>query len=103
MSTWTDLYARLPWVTRLDKTQPCDAHKYGHMPISDPGLFAKYACKNRARWQFAALRDTGMDGEDGVYCWPHLICATRQMAEQDRTQAALAALRQETESAGDRS
>ena len=102
MSTATDLYARLPWVTRLDRTQPCDAHKYGHMPVkalSDPGLFAKYACKSRARWQFTALRGTGLDAEDGVYCWSHLLCATRLLSEQARTSQEMARLRAGT---GDR-
>jgi len=105
MGTTADLYARLPWVTRLDETQPCDGVRYGHMPfkaLGDPALFATYKCKNRARWGFTALRGTGLDAEDGVYCWQHLICATRTLAEQDRTRQELARLRQETQSTGDR-
>jgi hypothetical protein len=98
------LVARLPWVTRLEETQGCDAHRYGHMPgkaLRDPVLFATYACKNSARWQFTALlasdglRGPGLAATSGVYCWTHLFCQIRGYpAEEERYRRELARLRE---------
>jgi hypothetical protein len=86
MNTVTDLYARLPWVTRLDETKPCDGYRWNHMPgkaLRDPALFAKYRCKNRARWQFRALRTRASAWpRDGIYCWPHLQVQLHSMDEE---------------------
>jgi hypothetical protein len=99
VSAATDRVARLPWVTRLEKTQSCDGYRWSHMPLKAlykmgdkppvPGLKEKYRCKNRARWKFRALRNSS--AKSGVYCWSHLIsCGLRgDMAEDARTTKAL--------------
>jgi hypothetical protein len=88
MSRRTDLIAQLPWVTRLDATQPCDGMRWSHMPgkaLRDQALYDTYRCKLRARWQFTALSRTGMDAGDGVFCWPHLLVQLRaNPAEEER-------------------
>jgi hypothetical protein len=101
MSAITDLVARLPWVTRLERTQDCDAYRWGHMPLAaldSSQTMAKYRCRNRARWQFTALRDAFLPASDGVYCWPHLGTALRHnMEEWERTARGLQRLRAEDE------
>jgi hypothetical protein len=96
MSRRTDLIAQLPWVTRLDATQACDGVRWSHMTgkaMRDPELFSRYRCKMRARWQFTGLRGTGLDAEDGVFCWQHLLVQLRSNpAEDARARAELGRL-----------
>lgn len=94
MSKDTDTVARLPWVTHLSKSQPCDGLRYNAMPgkatrrwgpggINPPTGVDKYRCKNPAHWRFRALK-TSM-ATSGVYCWSHLwSCGLMEMAENDR-------------------
>ena len=95
MSARTDLVARLPWVTRLERTQPCDGYRWSSMSWKarcDPELMAKYKCKVPARWRFRALKRNPLPARDGTYCWSHLWAMGLQhdMAEQARTQRGLA-------------
>lgn len=97
MSERTELIARLPWVTRLDRTQDCDGYRYSSMSfkaLRDPVLKAKYKCRVPARWRFRALRRNPMPARDGVYCWSHLWSRGLQhdMAEYARTMRELAEL-----------
>jgi hypothetical protein len=102
MSERTDLIARLPWVTRLERTQPCDGYRYTHMPGkalygNDPELLAKYKCKAPARWRFRALKRGPIPAHDGTYCWRHLFALGLQhdLAEEARTSRKLAQLRRD--------
>jgi hypothetical protein len=82
----TELVARLPWVTRLERTQDCGAYRWGHMPLAaldSSQTMAKYKCRNRARWQFTALRDAFLPGPDGIYCWQHLCVMLRHNPDED--------------------
>jgi len=92
MSKATDRVARLSWVTRLEKTQPCDGYRYSHMPLYARGnqeVMDRYKCKNRARWKFRSLKRSW--AKDGIYCWSHLIsCGLRgDMLEDARTDKGL--------------
>ena len=92
MSRAAERVARLPWVTRLEKTQPCDGYRYSHMPgyaRGNQAVMDRYKCKNHARWKFRSLKKSS--AKDGVYCWPHLIsCGLRgDMLEDSRTDKAL--------------
>lgn len=93
MSRRTDLIAQLPWVTRLEVTQPCDGVRWSHMTgkaMRNPELFDRYRCKMRARWQFTALHSTGLDAGDGVFCWQHLLVQLRSSpAETERAEREL--------------
>jgi hypothetical protein len=103
VSELADLVARLPWVTRLGQAQPCDGYRWNHMrgkALRDPAIMTEYKCRNRARWQFRPLPGSWL--REGAYCWPHLQTQLHSMSEEARTRSGLAALRQETESAGDR-
>ncbi len=91
MSTATDLAARLPWVTRLDETRDCDGYRWSHLPLaalSSSLAIEKYRCRNRARWQFTALREEdryAFAAWDGTYCWAHLWTQLQASpAEEDR-------------------
>lgn len=96
MSSRTDLIARLPWVTRLEQTQDCDGYRWSHMPgkaLRDRALFDRYRCKARARWMFRGLRGTGLDADDGVFCWQHLLVQLRSSpAETERAERELGRL-----------
>jgi hypothetical protein len=98
MTTRMDYVARLPWVTRLERTQDCDGYRWGHMPdkaLRDPEIRAKYKCRNRARWRFRAMKPSSRNpfpASDGTYCWPHLwsLGLQHSEAEDARTKRGLA-------------
>lgn len=101
MSALTGLVARLPYVTRLDETRPCDSYRWSSMSFkafSDPFLMSRYKCKARARWRFRALRPSKRNpfpAADGTYCWHHLFSAGLQhdLAEEARYRKAMDRLR----------
>jgi hypothetical protein len=90
------LVSRLPWVTRLKKTQRCDGYRWHSMSfkaLRDPALKEKYRCKNPARWRFRALARGEFRAASGVYCWSHLACQMDHMNEMARTRRKLGELR----------
>jgi hypothetical protein len=108
MSALTDLVARLPWVTRLEKTRACDGFRWGHMPLAaldSSQTMEKFRCRARARWQFTGIHHEGrsrrvvfMDAPDGTYCWQHLCVMLRHNPdEDDRTIRELRRLRKDDE------
>lgn len=103
MSTLPALMTRLPWITRLDEPQDCQAYKWTHMPqkaLLDLDLMAKYKCRNKARWKLAALEGAplGLDARSGIYCWCHLwVQIDGHAAEKGRTWGALRKLQREQE------
>lgn len=90
--SWRDVYARLPWVTRLVMPRRCTGFM-GHttfkamsvLRVNDENLSPvdiaykrKFQCKNRAYWQFKGLKAGGprsmwRSDTSGTYCWSHLI------------------------------
>lgn len=101
---WPEVYARLPWVTRLKKGQQCTGFM-GHttfkamsvLRVKDENLSPedlaykkKFQCKNSARWRYKGLgpskRDPWRTDESGVYCWSHLYSRGLwgSMEEEDR-------------------
>lgn len=101
MSTLPALMTRLPWITRLDEPQDCQAYKWTHMPryvLADLTLMNRYKCRNKGRWQLAALEGTGRDARSGIYCWRHLRAQIDgHTAEKGRTWSALRKLQREQE------
>lgn len=109
MSAFSDRVGRLPWVTRLPETVPCDTYRYGHMPgkalwgskgqAATPELKEKYRCRNRARWQYRGLPDPAFPPhDDGTFCWPHLMSRLYATpAEEARMKRELRRLREQEE------
>lgn len=90
--SWTEVYAQLPWVTRLVKPQRCTGfmgHTTGkavsvlytkdeNLSAEDLAYKRKFQCKNRAYWKFKGLKAGGprsmwRSDASGTYCWSHLI------------------------------
>lgn len=86
--SWQDVYARLPWVTRLVMPRKCTGFMGGtplkavsvlHVKdenLSDKDLAykRKFQCKNRAYWKFKGLKSNKWRSDSsGTYCWSHLI------------------------------
>lgn len=73
------LAEEIPWVTRLVKERPCDAVRWGEVPLKaiwvmhgkPPTGTEKYRCKKKGVWKFKALKRS--HAKDGVYCWIHLL------------------------------
>jgi hypothetical protein len=61
---WPEVYARLPWVTRLKKPHTCTSRARNK------------PCKNSARWKYEGLKATPRFpwrwDTSGTYCWSHL-------------------------------
>ncbi|SRR5258706_9231232 len=77
-----ELFSACPWIYRLKVSDRCDDYKWSKMPLKavysmhgrEPTGMEQYRCKNRAWWEFRALkRGTPMPAKDGMYCWMHLI------------------------------
>jgi hypothetical protein len=88
--------ARLPWVTRLERTRACDGYRWTHMPLKalrDPDVLERYRCRGRARWVFTALK-VRHPATDGTYCWSHLLTQLTQYPDEEaRLDAALTRMR----------
>lgn len=78
MSTFTQeerkaILASIPWVRRLEKPKPCDAHRNDMPGKAYRGIVSKdpWKCKKLAHWRFTAKRNSW--SATGNYCWPHLF------------------------------
>lgn len=79
-----EVLAATPWITRLKVAVPCDALRYGKMPLKavysmhgkPPTGTDKYKCKAPAYWRFRALTRVSSymhPATSGNYCYTHLL------------------------------
>lgn len=96
LDEWIDKYTP-PYIKRLTrKDVPCEGIKYGTVALRDlysmgdnppRGIQERSKCKNRAKYNFKALKRVGVwesPAASGNYCNIHLIMQLERPAEERR-------------------